>query len=531
MITVLAYDIGTTGVKTCLFEIGDSIVPIDSARADYGLTVLPGGGVEQDPDEWWEAMVSSTRVIAERQGDRLAQVDGISFSSQQQSLVLVDEQARHVHPSMSYMDQRSTAQIAAYAGKAPRVAGINAPFLARSLWHTGAVSASVKDPVWKYHWLRENRPEEFARGHKWLDVKDALIAKMTGEFVMSEDSAFATLLYDVRSEEMRFSPAMLRMLDVRPEHLPRICASTDVAGVLLPDAAAELGLPAGTKVFAGAGDVAAIAVGSGATEPGETHVYIGTSGWVSTVSEKRTVDTGAMIATIVGAQPGRYNYFAELETAGKCLEWVRDHLALDEIDIYLRKHHVAEDPATEYATLYDYLSQVIASAAPGAGGVLFAPWLHGNRCPFEDPDARGMFVGLGLDTGKTEMLRAVIEGVCFHMRWFVETEAKKVTTSERVRFVGGGALSDVTAQILADVLQRGVDVVANPQDTGAVGAALIGAVGLGEVASLSEAPGLIEVVGSFEPDPATKVVYDRMFAAFTQLHKANRKIFALLSQG
>ncbi len=530
MITVLAYDIGTTGVKTCLFEIGDSIVAIDSARAGYELNVLPDGGAEQDPDEWWRAMASSTRAIAERQPDRLAGIDGISFSSQQQSLVLVDEQARHVYPAMSYMDQRSTAQIAAYAGKAPRVAGLNAAFLARSLWHTGAVSASVKDPVWKYHWLRKNRPEEFARGHKWLDVKEALIARMTGEFVMSEDSAFATLLYDARCEEMRFSPAMLRMLDVQPEHLPRICASTDVVGLLLPDAASKLGLPAGAKVLAGAGDVAAITVGSGATEPGETHVYIGTSGWVSTVSEKRKVDTSAMIATIVGAQPGRYNYFAELETAGKCLEWVRDHLALDEIDIYLRKHHVAEDPTTEFATLYDYLSQVIASAEPGAGGVLFAPWLHGNRCPFEDPDARGMFVGLGLDTGKTEMLRAVIEGVCFHMRWFVETEAKKVTTSARIRFVGGGALSDVTAQILANVLQRTVDVVANPQDAGAVGAALIGAVGLGEVASISQAPGLIAVAKSFEPDPATKAVYDRMFGAFTQLHKANRKIFAALSQ-
>ncbi len=530
MITVLAYDIGTTGVKTCLFEIGDSIVPVDSARADYGLSLVAGGGVEQDPDEWWAAMVSSTRAIAERQGGPLDHIDGISFCSQQQSLVLVDEQTRHVHPSMSYLDQRSTAQLARHATKAPRVAGINATFLARSLWHTGAVSASVKDPVWKYHWLRENRPEEFARGHKWLDVKDALIARMTGEFVMSEDSAFATLLYDIRSEERRFSPEMLRMLDVSPDHLPSICASTDVAGVLLPDAAADLGLAVGTKVFSGAGDVAAIAVGAGATEPGQTHVYIGTSGWVSTVSEKRAVDTRAMMATIVGAQPGRYNYFAELETAGKCLEWVRDHLALDEIDIYLRKHHVAEDPATEYATLYDYLSGVIASAAPGAGGLLFAPWLHGNRCPFEDPNARGMFVGLGLDTGKTEMLRAVVEGVCLHMRWLVETEDRKVTTSERVRFVGGGALSDVTAQILADVLQRGVDVVAHPQDVGAVGAALIGAVGLGEVASLSEAPRLVDVVRRFEPNPADKVVYDKLFAAFTQLHQANRKIFAALSQ-
>lgn len=282
-------------------------------------------------------------------------------------------------------------------------------------------------------------------------------------------------------------------------------------------------------MFAGGGDAAAIAVGAGATRPGDTHVYVGTSGWVSTVSEKPLVDVDAMIATVVGAIHGRYNYFAELETAGKCLEWVRDHLALDEINIYLIKHEVSDDPEAEFETLYDYLSTVIDSAPAGAGGVIFTPWLHGNRCPFEDPNARAMFFNISLETGKTELLRAVVEGVCLHLRWFLETQQKKLPTSPRIRFVGGGARSAVTSQILADVLQRGIDVVDRPQDAGAVGAALIAAVGLGLLPDLDAAAHLVTVAHRFEPNRTNRAVYDHAYAAFTRLHAANKRIFAHLN--
>lgn len=527
--TILAYDIGTTGVKTCLYRVGEHVELLAAAHRGYGLTVLGNGGVEQDPDEWWAAMCSATRELAAEHADLVADVDGISFCSQMQSLVLVDDQMRHVRPSMSYMDQRAGAQLQAHLGQAPRIAGVNAVKLVTSLRHTGAVAASKKDPVWKYHWVAEHEPHEFARSRWWLDVKDSLVARMTGRATMSEDSAFATLLYDIRSPQRRFSPAVVKMLDVDPEHLPPIVASSDVVGPLRAEQALELGLPAGIPVFSGGGDASLIGVGAGATHVGDTHVYMGTSGWVSTVTDKVTIDTSAMIATVIGALPGRYHYFAELETAGKCLEWVRDHLALDEINIYLDKHDVAEDPETEWTSLYDYMSTVVATAAPGAGGVLFAPWLHGNRCPFEDSSARGMFFNIGLETGKTELLRAVVEGVCYHLRWFVETERKKVRVSDRVRFVGGGALSSVTAQILADVLQRGVDVVDNPENVGAMGAALVAAAGLGVVPDVASAKQLVSVVASYEPHPELAAVYDRMFAVFTRLHKANKPLFAALN--
>lgn len=529
MIHVLAFDIGTTGVKTCLFKVGSTVEKIAATSASYGLTILPDGGAEQDPQDWWEAMSKTSKQLAAKHPDAMQSLAGISFCAQMQSMVMVDRDAKPVHNSMSYMDQRASAEMKHQVGRGVCVSGINVRTLATSLKRTGAVAASVKDPVWKYHWLRAHRPDEFARGYKWLDVKEALIARMTGKFVMSQDSAFATLLMDVNAETPQFDDTVMGLLDVEKRHMPEIVQCTDVVGPLLEGPAADLGIPAGTPVYAGGGDASLIGVGAGATAPGQTHVYMGTSGWVSTVTEKRKVDMTAMIASVVGADPGRYNYFAELETAGKCLEWVRDHLALDEIHVYLDQRKVTDDPESIHESLYDYLSEVIASAEPGAGGVLFTPWLHGNRCPFEDPLARASFQNISLGTGKTELLRAVVEGVCMHLRWFVEKHDKKVATSRRVRFVGGGALSKVTAQILADVLQRGVDVVEHPQDVGAVGAAVLVAVGEGLIHQVGEADSLVQVTDSFEPNPQTKAVYDRQFKAFTSVYKSNRKIFRILN--
>ncbi|HPP68815.1 MAG TPA: FGGY-family carbohydrate kinase, partial [Clostridiales bacterium] len=240
-------------------------------------------------------------------------------------------------------------------------------------------------------------------------------------------------------------------------------------------------------------------------------------------------DANAMIAAIVGAQEDKFNYFAELETAGKCLEWVKDHLALDEIGIYLEKVSVVDSYESVFVSLYDYMSSVIDKVPAGSGGVIFTPWLHGNRCPFEDPNARGMFFNMSLETGKSELIRAVVEGVCMHLRWFLETQEKKVKTSEVIRFVGGGALSDVTCQILADCTGRKIETIENPQNAGAVGAAVLIAVGLGLINSISDARSLIPATKSFTPDSTVKSVYDKHFEVFKRLYADNKKNFADLN--
>lgn len=526
---VIAYDIGTTGVKTCLFELGETLRLLSGEYEGYGLYIMPDGGAEQDADEWWEAMRKSTRRLIAKTGVDPKEIGGISFCSQMQGLVLVDEKGNALRRPMSYMDQRAGREFAECQSHGITVSGVNAGMLVKSLVRTRAASTSVKDPLWKYKWVQKNEPETYKKIYKWLDVKEYLICRCTGRFIMTRDSAYSTFLYDSRPGKGCWSKTLCDMYGVEPKHLPDIVECTDVVGPLGEKAAWELGLAPGTPVYGGGGDATLIGVGAGCTEVGQTHIYSGTSGWVTTVIDRQEVDINAMIAGIVGAQEGRYNYFAEMETAGKCFEWVKEHLVLDEIGIYLKKINVAESEESIYESLYDYMTDTIEAIPPGAGGVIFTPWLHGNRCPFEDPKAAGMFFNIRLDTGKTEMLRAVLEGICYHLRWMLECEDKKIKTADTLRFVGGGALSRVTCQILADVTGRTVETVASTKDVGAVGAAMLVAVGSGCIGSLSEAGALIKAESRYIPNAETKALYDRNYEVFKNLYAANKKSFAVLN--
>ena len=347
---------------------------------------------------------------------------------------------------------------------------------------------------------------------------------------MTPDSANATFLYDTRPGHEKWSRFLCTLFDADIRHMPEVIRPSEIVGKLLPAAAAELGLFPGTPVIAGGGDLSMISLGSGAVGLHDTHVYVGTSGWVSAVTDRRVVDTDYFIASILGARTGFYNYISEQETAGKCMEWVRDHLALDAIGIYLSKKTVVDDPEKNYLSLFDYLNETVESVAPGSGGVIFTPWLHGNRSPFEDPNARGMFFNIGLDTGKRALIRSVVEGIAFHNRWQLESIRKQVKARGPIRFVGGGARSVSAARILADVLDETVETTVSPQNAGAVGAAILCAHGLGFVRTLEEAKKLIAVSALYQPRPENQDVYNKHFEVFKKLYLCNRENFRLLNQ-
>ncbi len=526
---VIAYDVGTTGVKTCLFTITDKVRLVGGTYGAYKLYIMENGGAEQDAEEWWAAMCETTRELLLKTDVSPSDIAGISFCSQMQGLVLVDNEGNALRRPMSYMDSRAEDTFKKYGGTGLRVSGLNAGKLIKSLRITMAAPTSVKDPVWKYLWVKDHEPSVYSKVHKWLDVKDYLILRATGEFVMTRDSAYATFLYDTRKGKTGWSKALCDAYGVKRRHLPNVIDCCDMAGTLTQKAAQELGLKEGTAVFGGGGDATIIGLGAGCVKPGETHIYSGTSGWVSTITDRQEVDIVSMIAAVEGAKQGFYNYFAEMETAGKCFEWVKEHLALDEIGIYLKKQTVAESEESVYLSLYDYLSDTVKEAKPGCDGLIFTPWLHGNRCPFEDSDAAGMFFNIKLETGKTEMVRAVLEGICFHLRWMLECSEKKVKTSDTIRFVGGGALSKVTCQMLADITGRKIETVENSQDVGAVGAAMLAGVGLSLIPSVTEANGFVNVTGTYIPDPNNKAVYDKNYGVFVKLHDANAGFFKILN--
>ena len=526
---VIIYDFGTSSVKTCLFEIGSEISLVTSSAADYGLYVSDDGGAEQDTEEWWAALCSTTRNLFQKSTVKPDEIEGMAFCSQMQGSVFVDENGNALRRPMTYLDQKGVKEYRDCMGRGIiKVSGCSLYKLVRNLIVNYAGSTSAKDPVWKYKWVENHESDVFRKTYKWLDVGDYLASRCTGRIVRTADTAFATFLYDTRKGKEGWNKGLLKLYGVKSEHLPEIIDCTDLVGGLTEKAAEDLGLVKGIPVFGGGGDTTFVNIGAGCTRPGDTHIYVGTSGWVSTFLDDQTVDIGAMITGVLSAKRGFFNYYAELETAGKCYEWVMDHLALDEIGVYLEKTKIT-DIESKYLSLYEYLSEEVGKVPPGANGVIFTPWLHGNRCPFEDSKAGGMFFNIRIENGKRDMIRAVLEGICYHLRWLLESEARKVKTSDPVRFVGGGALSPVTCQMLADITGRKIETVEHTQQVGATGTALVVAAGLKGEDVLELSRRLVKVNHVYVPDPRNREVYERSYRVFKNLYKANAKKFQALN--
>ena len=526
---IIIYDFGTSSVKTCLFKIDSEIRLVAGSSAEYGLYITDNGGAEQDTEEWWSALCSTTHDLFLKSDIKPSEIDGMAFCSQMQGAVFVDENGNALRRPMNYLDQKGVKEYKDCMGRGIiKVSGCSLYKLVRNLIVNYAGSTSAKDPVWKYKWVKKNEPDVFKKIYKWLDIGDYLTSRCTGRIVRTADTAFATFLYDTRRKKEGWNKGLLNMYNVNPDHMPDIIDCTDQAGTLTATAAEELGLVPGIPVFGGGGDTTFVNIGAGCTKPGDTHIYVGTSGWVSTFMDHQTVDINAMITGVLSAKHGYFNYYAELETAGKCFEWVKDHLALDEVGVYLDQKMIT-DTESKYLSLYDYLSTEVGKVPPGANGVIFTPWLHGNRCPFEDSKAGGMFFNIRIDNGKRDMIRAVLEGICYHLRWLLECVEKKVKTSDIIRFVGGGALSPLTAQMLADITGRTVETVNNTQEVGAIGAALVVAAGIKGEDVLELSRRLVKANCAYVPNPENKEAYERNFRVFKNLYKSNAANYKLLN--
>lgn len=526
---IIIYDFGTSSVKTCLFKIDSEIRLVAGSSAGYGLYITDNGGAEQDTEEWWSALCSTTHDLFLKSDIKSSEIDGMAFCSQMQGAVFVDENGNALRRPMNYLDQKGVKEYKDCMGRGIiKVSGCSLYKLVRNLIVNYAGSTSAKDPVWKYKWVKKNEPDVFKKIYKWLDIGDYLTSRCTGRIVRTADTAFATFLYDTRRKKEGWNKGLLNMYNVNPDHMPDIIDCTDQAGTLTATAAEELGLVPGIPVFGGGGDTTFVNIGAGCTKPGDTHIYVGTSGWVSTFMDHQTVDINAMITGVLSAKHGYFNYYAELETAGKCFEWVKDHIALDEVCVYLDQK-IITDAESKYLSLYDYLSTEVGKVPPGANGVIFTPWLHGNRCPFEDSKAGGMFFNIRIDNGKRDMIRAVLEGICYHLRWLLECVEKKVKTSDIIRFVGGGALSPLTAQMLADITGRTVETVNNTQEVGAIGAALVVAAGIKGEDVLELSRRLVKANRTYVPNPENKEAYERNFRVFKNLYKSNAANYKLLN--
>jgi len=511
---VLSIDLGTSALKVALVSMSGEVVAAEQETCTVNL--LPGGGAEQDPRRWWEQVTSASSRLMARAPVPAGSVAAVACTAQWSGTVPVDEHLQPVRAAIIWMDSRGAPCVRRVTSGAVRVQGYGMGKLARWVRTTGGIPAqSGKDPIAHILWLKHREPETYRRARTFLEPKDYLNACLTGRAAASFDSIALHWVTDNRDPaRVRYDPALLRLAGIEQSRLPELLAATDILGPLSQAPADELGVPAGIPVVVGTPDLHSAAIGSGATRDYQAHLYVGTSSWLTCHVPFKKTDMRHNMASLPSPIPQRYFVADEQETAGAALEFLRE-----------RVMRGGDAPVG-----YREFDKMAGQAPPGSSGVIFTPWLYGERTPVEDRSVRGGFHNLSLSASREDLVRAVFEGVALNTRWLLgAVERFTRHRLEPIRFIGGGARSDVWCQIFADVLGRTIDQVADPVNANARGAGLLAAVALGEL-TFDQVPDLVPVTRSYEPDPAHEVLYDRAFREFVGFYRRNRKAYARLNR-
>ena len=508
---ILAIDLGTSGPKVALVSptgevIGGQFEPIE-------LILLPDNGAEQDPASWWMAITAATRRVVAAHPD--LEVVAVAVTSQWSGTVPVDAKGTAIGNAIIWMDGRGAPHVAELVGGPVRFQGYDVRKARTWIQITGgAPTTGGKDPIAHILYLRAEQPEVYNRAMVFLEPKDYINLRLTGNAVASYESIALHWLTDNRNpENIEYHPDLLAYAGIDRGLLPDLVPSTAVIGGLTDDAATDLGLPAGTPVLAGTPDVHSAAIGSGTTEDFMGSIYVGTSSWITCHVPFKKTDLVHNIASLPAGIPGRYLILNEQETAGKAIEWLADIMYPDRPeDVYARLNNIA------------------AGVPAGSRGVIFTPWLYGERTPVEDATLRGGFFNQSLETGRAEMVRAVFEGVAYNSRWLLgHVEKLAGTRLDPIVMAGGGALSPLWGQIMADVVGRTIRLAEDPVMVNVRGVGFLGHVALGNL-TWEDVPPLVPIAAVHQPNPDNSAIYDRLYDAFRRIHKNNRRHYRKLNR-
>lgn len=521
MAYVLAIDLGTSGPKVALATADGCILgsEIESTR----LIQQGPHGVEQDPDEWWQAIVTATQRLLARGLAPVDAIAGLGVTSQWAGTVALDRAGRPLMNAMIWLDARGARYMPPVVGGPIQVQGYGAGRLRKWIQRTGgAPSQSGKDPLAHILFIRHERPDIYAQVDKFLEPKDYLNFRLTGQVAASYDSIALHWVTDNRDiNRIVYDGELLALATLERAQLPDLKRAVDVLGPLTAQAAAELGLSRQVPVILGTPDLHSAAIGSGALADYAPHLYIGTSAWISCHLPRKQTDLLHNMATLPSAIPGRYFLVTEQETAGACLAFLRDQL------LFPADALTPNGPPPQAYRLFDDLA---AQAPAGSDGLIFTPWLNGERTPVDEHTLRGGFHNLGLHHSRAHLIRAVLEGVAYNTRWlfgYVEKFTRRELPA--LNFIGGGANSDVWCQILADVLGRDIRQMEAPIEANARGVAILTAVGLG-LTTFEAAARQVAVKRVFRPNPTHRAIYDELYAAFLTLYRRNKSLYARLNR-
>ena len=425
---VLAVDLGTSGAKVALMGIDGCVALWEFEPVE--LLVLPGGGAEQRPDDWWRAVVAATRRLLARHDGPAAQVAAVCCSTQSEGTVPVDEVGTPLTDCILWMDMRGAPHLRKQFGGPLSMGGISLPRIRRWVKLTGGMpSPTGKDPAAHMLYIRDELPQVYERTYKFLNVPDYLNLKLTGRMAASYDSIMTSWVTDNRdADAVKYDDGLVRDCGIDGDKLPEIVKCTEVLGRLTTAAAEELGLAPETQVVAGAIDTTAAAVGAGTTDDFAVHLYLGTSSWLAAHVPFKKTDVFASLASVPCALPGRWLLTALQATAGGNLTWLRDNV------LYHQDELLAEEEQPDVFKIFD---QIAARVPPGSNGVLYTPWIWGERAPVDDGALRAGLFNLSLDNTREDVVRAFFEGVALNTRWLLGPVRKFLGRARRAHQPGG----------------------------------------------------------------------------------------------
>jgi len=517
---VLAIDLGSGGLKTAI--VADTGRVIASAEAPVTTHLLPGGGAEQDPHEWWQGVQRTTRDVIAESGIPPKDITAVACDSQWSVAVPVDAQGTPLMRAIHWMDTRGGPYNRAMTGGFPRIEGYGLFKLLKWIRLTGLVpTLSGVDSLGHVLFIKHAHPEIYARTHKFLEPMDFLTSRLTGRITATQKTMVPFVVTDNRQwGTTAYSDALLQLAGIEKEKLPTLIANDAVVGPLAPSVAEDLGLSPATPVVAGVSDSNASLIGSGAVHDFESIIYIGTSLYMTGHVPFKKTDLAHFMTALPSALPNRYFLLGEQGAGGKCVEFFLKQLIYPEDDFQT-------GPKPEDA--YLRFNQMATNTPAGSDGVIFLPWLNGALVPREAPHARGGFMNMSLNTTRHHMARAIMEGLAYNNRWTRRPAEKFMGRPiSHFRFSGGGALSDTWSQIHADVLKVPIHQVDDPINATVRGAAFLALLSLGRLAP-EDIPERIKIKRVFQPNPENGPVYDKMYRQYRMLFKKNQKIFTALN--
>jgi xylulokinase len=518
---ILTIDLGTTGAKSALVSTCGEI--IDCEFEETPLNLLPNGGAEQSPDEWWDAIIKSSKRSLEKGLVPIDDIVAVSCTTQWSGTVAVDRDGQHLMDAIIWMDSRGSQYIKEITGGLIKVEGYGIWKLLRWLRLTGGIPThSGKDSIGHILYIKKEFPEIYKKTYKFLEPKDYINLRFTGRFAASFDSITLHWVTDNRDiSNVVYDDRLLKMSTIDREKLPELRRAVDILGPIKKEIAEELGLRTNVKVMMGTPDVQSAAIGSGAVRYYEGHLYIGTSSWLTCHVPFKKTDIFHNIASLPAAIPGSYLVANEQETAGACLTFLRDNI------LYYKDGLSMEE---NQPNVYKAFDKIVEGVQPGSDKVIFTPWLYGERTPVENRSVRAAFFNQSLKTTRKHLIRAVFEGVAYNSRWLLGYVEKFIKRRlDPINMIGGGANSDIWCQIHADVFDRTIRQVKDPIKANIRGAAFLASVALGYL-TFNDIPERIQIANTYKPNPENKKIYDHLFKQFLNIYKSNKRIYERLNE-